>query len=578
MEHVVSRGGSPRWRLLTPLASVLLAQVLLAPTATADTTPPPAPTAVQAAAGPGKVGLLWPHVAVADRAGYAVYRSTSLPVPTSGTPRNGSALLKDRQFVDNGTNGTTYHYVVVTVDTSGNRSTPSQPVQVRPVAPDAPSGDPITWATRAAAAIGRAEASGTASGGRLYVFGGQYDGVKQTARSDVYDPATDTWERLPDLPELITHAPVVDVDGELWLLGGYLGLEKKDSTAHVWIYDRTSRTYRAGPPLPAPRGAGGAALVGRQLHYFGGAVRKDSTGAETEDFADHWVLDVEAGTGWTVSVPVPNPRNHVAAVALGTDVYLIGGQHGEFEKASPQTQVDAYSTTSGTWRRVADLPVARGHISASAFVLDGRIVAVGGSTVGAEESDTVYEYDPGGDSWRTRTRLPAARKSPVAHEFGGDVVVSGGRDAGVATTTTWRGTTGQAPPPGDLGTWSSAAPLPAQRLDASGAEVAGKVYVVGGKDAGGRRSDLFAFDPVSGTWDTSLPPLPGVAVENPAAVAWRGALYVFGGSTAAFSGSVRTAYRFDPASRAWTQLAPMRVGRAARQRWWSGTPRGCSAA
>ena len=46
----------------------------------------------------------------------------------------------------------------------------------------------------------------------------------------------------------------------------------------------------------------------------------------------------------------------------------------------------------------------------------------------------MYEYDPAGNTWSTRTSLPEPRKSPVAHVFDGAIVVSGGRRAGVATT------------------------------------------------------------------------------------------------------------------------------------------------
>ncbi len=96
-----------------------------------DTTPPAAPTGVSASAGDGQVALSWNANTESDLAGYDVYRSTSLPVGTGGTPLNGSTLTGTSYVDHNANNGTTYYYVVVAKDTSGNRAT-SSPVSGTP--------------------------------------------------------------------------------------------------------------------------------------------------------------------------------------------------------------------------------------------------------------------------------------------------------------------------------------------------------------------------------------------------------------------------------------------------------------
>ncbi|HEV7805344.1 MAG TPA: Ig-like domain-containing protein [Solirubrobacteraceae bacterium] len=99
----------------------------------ADTTAPAAPANVRATAGDSRVALAWNPNTEADLAGYDVFRSTTLPVSTSGTPLNGSAPFASAAYIDvAAVNATTYDYVVVARDISGNRSAPSAAVSATP--------------------------------------------------------------------------------------------------------------------------------------------------------------------------------------------------------------------------------------------------------------------------------------------------------------------------------------------------------------------------------------------------------------------------------------------------------------
>ena len=124
--------------------------------------------------------------------------------------------------------------------------------------------------------------------------------------------------------------------------------------------------------------------------------------------------------------------------------------------------------------------------------------------------------------------------------------------------------------PEDTGCWSPGPNLPSAVLDAGGAALDDKMYVVGGKVSSGPVSTTWVFDPAAGTWALG-PNLPGPAVENPAVVAQGGKLWAFGGSTGPFSGAVANAAAFDPATGAWTALrahadAPGRGVGAGRRR------------
>ncbi len=101
-------------------------------TPVAPTTPPAAPTGLQATAGNGEVSLTW--TASAGATSYSVQRSTS-----SGGPYAQVAAPTTTNDTDTGlTNGTTYYYVVSASNAAGQSANSTQ-VSATPTAPGNPS-------------------------------------------------------------------------------------------------------------------------------------------------------------------------------------------------------------------------------------------------------------------------------------------------------------------------------------------------------------------------------------------------------------------------------------------------------
>lgn len=307
------------------------------------------------------------------------------------------------------------------------------------------------WTAVADAPLPVFEGQGAAVGDRLYLQGGYFNGpLDVTVQTYAYTPATDSWERLADGPLELTHgAQAVDGD-KLYLLGGFVGTNPGPSTDEVWIYDTTLDTWTQGPSLPGDRGGGGAAIVGRQLHYFGGATRAPGEGTLV-DQPDHWVLDLGASdstaddaAAWTVAADLPNPRNHMAGAAIGGIVYALGGQHGNNEDSGNQDDLHAFDPATGQWTQLADLPIPLGHISASVTVVDGNLVVVAGVTQGRTKSDRVFSYNPVLNEWTELPSLPAARQSPVVGLIGDELVVATGFNGGIFGDT-WKATTPSGP-------------------------------------------------------------------------------------------------------------------------------------
>lgn len=287
------------------------------------------------------------------------------------------------------------------------------------------------WERLSPAPLARVEAPSVAMGQEMVVFGGFREGLIALSRVDAFDPATDTWRRLADMPAPVTHAGFAFDGRYVWFVGGFLGDHPGAVVSDVWQYDTQTDVWAAGPSLPQPRGSGAAAVHGRSLHFFGGVLADRNT-----DSGDHWVLDLDALTTWQPAAPLPVPRNHLGAASLGGEIWAIGGQFRHDVAPIDVTWLHAYDPSTDTWREAAALPFPRSHFEPGVFVVEGQIVVAGGrnNVAGQGELADVTSYDPSTDVWQQRTPLPRALLAPAAQTIGGEVIVSGGGYLGVAPT------------------------------------------------------------------------------------------------------------------------------------------------
>nr|MDQ4087918.1 kelch-like protein [Pseudomonadota bacterium] len=87
---------------------------------------------------------------------------------------------------------------------------------------------------------------------------------------EVYDPATDRWERLPDLPTQRNHLAMAAVDGRIIVAGGRADDVESERSTAVEIYDPATRRWTRGAPLPGPRGGITGASHRGCMFVFGG--------------------------------------------------------------------------------------------------------------------------------------------------------------------------------------------------------------------------------------------------------------------------------------------------------------------
>ena len=283
---------------------------------------------------------------------------------------------------------------------------------------ESPAPPPTGWQVGAPAPLTLFEAQGIAVADKVYVFGGFHNGQVQATTSVIaYDPATNAWAPRTSMPVAVTHGGVA-VDGStVWIVGGLLGdYSGGDNlpTRDTWRYDTLTDTWSPGPPLPSATGAGGTAILGRALHYFGGFA-PDGQG----DSSKHYVLNLDAAAAnpaatWTTAASMPTARNPFGTAVLGGKIYAIGGQHGRDETNRNVRDVHVYDAAANRWTTAAKLPKPMSHFHNSTVVVNSRIIIAGGVTNGRYPLSDTWEYDPATNQWAAGLPLPAPRKAPVA--------------------------------------------------------------------------------------------------------------------------------------------------------------------
>ncbi len=309
---------------------------------------------------------------------------------------------------------------------------PPEPPQP-PQQPPAPTS--ITWTTRAANPIIRAEALRAVVDGKLYTFGGFMGDDGPVKRSDVYNPVANSWTQIADLPTRLTHAGVA-VDGhDVYLVGGYTGIgatgyNQNFGVTQVWKYNTDSNQYTAVTALPAGRAGGGAAVINHVLYYFSGDDSNRLNAVET------YAIDLtNSNASWEQRADIPDARSHMGYVTLDGKIYTMGGQHGNDENLTTVATVNVYDPGTNAWSTLAPLPVAVSHIASAAVVLDGRIIIAGGETQHEMPTNRMTIYDPGTNVWSSLTPLPANRFSGVAGIIDGVLYFT----TGSSQTTTYKG-------------------------------------------------------------------------------------------------------------------------------------------
>jgi N-acetylneuraminic acid mutarotase len=251
----------------------------------------------------------------------------------------------------------------------------------------------------------------------IYVFGGfSAAGVLDTTH--IYNITNNMWSVGARMPSGRYRANVAYYpgNGKIYVIGGFNPGFFEDR--QTWEYDPVANTWNMSrTSVPVPIAGSGSSIVGQFIYLAGAwAGGTGSTG--------HYRYDIESNS-WASMAPVPFATYEPAAAVVGTQTYLVGGGN-----RYPCSSTYIYDTVSNTWMTGPN--TNRPHALTGGTAIGNRLLVVGGYE-GAYDTDivetaVVEELTP--TSTATSTATPACTPNYTFTVFTGDPGVPGMTDIG----------------------------------------------------------------------------------------------------------------------------------------------------
>ena len=169
--------------------------------------------------------------------------------------------------------------------------------------------------------------------GRVYTVGGYQPAASFLLQ--IYDPATDTWQLGPPVPEGTHHGGVAAVDGRIYVIAG-----GPSASTRVQIYDVAAGAWTQGAPMPSARTALAVAVVDGKIHAIGGSIGINHGLAVTT----HEVYD-PATNSWTARAPLPIGVEHTFAAVVGGRIHVAAGR----DHLVSTNLLQIYDPATDTW-------------------------------------------------------------------------------------------------------------------------------------------------------------------------------------------------------------------------------------
>jgi non-specific serine/threonine protein kinase len=240
-----------------------------------------------------------------------------------------------------------------------------------------------------------------------------------------FDPHTNQWERLGDLPERRDRMALGVVGDTLYAVGGRVKsvpATSGRSRPSLWAYLPESDQWVERPELPAPR-SGAAAVGALELLVVIGGENIDGDFAQRVSGDSVALYDPRDGT-WRHAAPVPGGIAGATAHFENGLVYVVGGYTPVSAAASASQRILAYEVTGERWLTITETPGHQNRFASA--VLNGRIHLVGGHEHYIAPSAYHRAFDIATNGWFVAPDLPKTRSEHAAVVIGDRLLLIGG--------------------------------------------------------------------------------------------------------------------------------------------------------
>jgi N-acetylneuraminic acid mutarotase len=276
---------------------------------------------------------------------------------------------------------------------------------------------------------------------KIYLLGGRGAGANSANRFYRYDPASNQWETLPDIPNWgIVDGSATVLNGKIYAFRSFHDNQPGgDSDYSLKIYDPANNAWTTGANLPLGQIYGTALVtIGDKLLAIGGA-NQFLTGLSAVNEYD------PIGNTWTSRAPMPRPRGFASVHVIRGLVYVIGGIGTD---STPGTNlVDIYDPSSDTWGSGSPAPFNFWNGASTVIAVGNpplstsyRIIIMGGTDDSFSLIPFVFEYNPDAGTWRQLSSLPAALSAARGAVVNGNLYFVGGGNGTTAGSSTFKGT------------------------------------------------------------------------------------------------------------------------------------------
>ena len=255
-----------------------------------------------------------------------------------------------------------------------------------------------TWVIKAPMPTARSAVAASAVDGILYAMGGCNASGNPVAVVEAYDPKTDTWITKSPMPAARCAVAASVINGLIYVVGGFrrvgqIGFAQELATLEV--YDPKGDTWSVKAPMPTPRAALAAGVVGGVLYVVGG-----------EGYQSGVLPTVEAydpiSNAWVRKAPMPTPRAGLVASSINGKLYVTGKTEPRF-----QPTLEVYNPITNSWTLETSMPTPR--FGAASGVIEAEFYVVGGIGQDGNASRSVEAFDLHSHIWSARAPLPTAR-------------------------------------------------------------------------------------------------------------------------------------------------------------------------